>query len=76
MGRGKVGDAVLAEIRDNLLLYTYDVRGVAYTASQDVSRLQDRLPRDISALGVVAVKYDRKNPANSIILAEDWSGLR
>jgi len=75
--KGKLGDATLVEVRGNLLFYSYDVRGVEYTASQDVSALRELLPADPDAVnGVVYLKYDPKNPANSIILAEDWSGLR
>jgi hypothetical protein len=74
--RGKVGDAVLVEIREDLLFYTYAVRGVEYTASQDVSALAERAPRDYSSIESVSVKYDQRNPANSIVLAESWSGLR
>ena len=74
---GKMGDATLLEVRENLVFYSYDVRGVEYTASQDVSALRALLPSDPSAVnGVVYVKYDAKNPANSIILSEEWSGLR
>ena len=75
--KGKMGDATLVEVRGDLLFYAYDVRGVEYTASQDVSALRALLPKEASAVnGVVYVKYDPKNPANSIILAEEWSGLR
>jgi hypothetical protein len=74
--RGKMADAELAEIRDDVLFYSYGVRGVEYTASQDVTALQEYLPRDYSAVGPVAVKYDPRNPANSIVVAEQWSGLR
>ena len=74
--RGKMADAELAEIRDDVLFYSYGVRGVEYTASQDVTMLQEYLPRDYSEVGPVAVKYDPRNPANSIVVAEQWSGLR
>lgn len=75
--KGKMGDATLLEVRENLLFYSYDVRGVEYTASQDVSALRSLLPADSDAVnGVVYVKYDPRNPANSIILCEGWSGLR
>ena len=74
--RGKMGDATLLDIRDTLLLYSYAVRGVEYTASQDVSHLQDCAPFDFSSIGPVCVKYDPRNPANSIVLAEKWTGLR
>ena|ERR1051325_4444707 len=42
---GKLGDAVLVEVRENLLVFTYDVRGMEYTASQDVSAIQDQIGR-------------------------------
>jgi hypothetical protein len=74
--RGKMADAELAEIRDDVLFYSYGVRGVEYTASQDVTMLQEYLPRDYSEVGPVSVKYDPRNPANSIVVAEQWSGLR
>jgi hypothetical protein len=76
VARGKMGDAVLVEIHDDLVFFTYSVRGVEYTASQDVSALKEQVPRDLLSLLAVAVKYLPQNPANSIVLAEDWSGLR
>ena len=72
---GKMGDATLVEIRDDLLFYSYGVRGVEYTASQDISRLKNQMPGDLSAVRSVSVKYDPKNPANSIVIAEAWTGL-
>jgi hypothetical protein len=76
VARGKMGDALLVEVRENLLFFTYSVRGLEYTASQDVSTLRDRVPRDLTSLLAVGVKYLPQNPANSIVVAEDWSGLR
>ncbi len=73
---GKMGDATLTEIRDDVLVYSYDVRGMEYTASQDIALLKPYLPSDLSALASVSVKYDARNPANSIVLAEGWTGLR
>ena len=74
---GKMGDATLVEIRDTLLFYSYAVRGVEYTASQDLSALKLVLPLDLTmVVGPVLVKYDPRNPANSIVLSEHWSGLR
>jgi hypothetical protein len=40
LSAGKLGDANLLEIHDGLLVYSYAVRGVEYTASQDVSKLK------------------------------------
>ena len=73
---GKMGDATLVEVHDTVLLYSYDVRGVEYTASQEVTVLKHLLPQDLSNLGPVSVKYEARNPANSIVVAESWSGLR
>ena len=75
VARGKMGDASITEIHDNFLFYAYQVRGVEYTASQDVTSLRDRVPPDLSSLATVSVRYDPKNPANSIVVAEQWSGL-
>jgi hypothetical protein len=71
---GKMGDATLVEVREDLLFYAYLVRGVEYTASQDVGRLREHMP-ELSTVTALSVKYDPRNPANSIILAEAWSGL-
>lgn len=74
VAHGKMGDATLVEIREDHLFYAYLVRGVEYTASQDLGRLKDRMP-ELTSVTAVSVKYDPRNPANSIILAEGWSGL-
>ena len=46
-----------------------------YTASQDLSLL-GRAPVDLASVHALSVKYDPRNPANSIIMSEEWSGLR
>jgi hypothetical protein len=73
---GKISDAMLVEIREELVFYSYLVRGVEYTASQDISRLADKAALNVSGIGAMSVKYDARNPANSIVVAEGWSGLR
>jgi hypothetical protein len=74
---GRLGDALVSEVEENLLYYSYSIRGVQYTASQDVSALRDRLPEDLGRLvGPASMKYTSTNPANSILLCEEWSGLR
>lgn len=72
---GKMGDATLTDIQEGHLFYAYHVRGVEYTASQDASMLENQVPPDLSLLSAVSVRYDPRNPANSIVVAEDWSGL-
>jgi hypothetical protein len=74
--RGKMGDATLVELRGEMLFYSYNVRGVEYTACQDIAPLKAGLPAELSDLGPVSVKYDPRNPANSIVVSEEWSGLR
>jgi len=74
--RGKLGDASLVDVRGEMVVYSYDIRGVEYTASQDVSSIREYLPAEESLSGPVWVRYDPKNPANSIVLAENWTGLR
>jgi hypothetical protein len=74
---GRLGDALLSEVQDDTLYYTYKVRGVQYAASQDVSSLRDLLPEDPARLvGMVGMKYSLANPANSMLICEEWSGLR
>jgi hypothetical protein len=61
----------------HLLHYTYSIGGVDYSACQDVSALAEQIGEDPAVLiGSVYVKYQSKNPYNSIIVCEEWSGLR
>jgi hypothetical protein len=77
VARGKITDATLVEIQDTVLVYTYLVRGVEYTASQDVASLGAHMPSGMGlGVGPVSVRYSSGNPANSIVLDENWSGLR
>jgi len=60
-----------------LLVYTYDVAGVTYEASQDVTHLRQFIDLYSCRLGLPAsVKYDPHNPGDSIVISETWSGLR
>ncbi|HMF92150.1 MAG TPA: hypothetical protein VKL40_16010 [Candidatus Angelobacter sp.] len=64
-----------AEIQ--LLVYQYDVAGVSYEASQDVTSLRHRVDLHSCRAGLMtSIKYDPANPGNSIVIAENWSGLR
>lgn len=75
--RGKTGDATLLEYRDHVVFYSYAIGGVEYTACQDLADLQSLIPSDRwSAIGPASIKYDPRNPANSMVLCEEWSGLR
>ncbi len=74
---GRLGDALITEASDTFFYYTYSVNGVEYSASQDVTALRQQLPAEPERLvGVAHLKYAPKNPANSILICEEWSGLR
>lgn len=69
-------EGLISEANADLIHFQYELRGVMYFASQDVSALHPLLPLNPERLiGAVSVKYDPRNPANSIVLCEDWSGL-
>jgi hypothetical protein len=74
---GRMGDATIVDVRDCVLFYSYEIRGVAYTTSQDASEFKDLLPAETANLiGPAGMKYSSNNPANSIVICEEWSGLR
>ena len=74
---GRLGDALVTEASDGFFYYNYSVQGVEYSASQDISALRGLLPAEPQRMvGVAHLKYSPKNPANSILICEEWSGLR
>ncbi len=59
-----------------LLYYTYSISGVTYETAQDISDMEERACLGHAVAGQAAsVKYDPSNPSNSILIADDWSGL-
>jgi hypothetical protein len=82
---GRITDGTVLDVREyanngaavQLLIYGYDVAGVSYECSQDITHLRQFVDLHSCQLGVPAsIKYDPHNPGNSIIVAESWSGLR
>jgi hypothetical protein len=83
---GRITDGTVLDVQEytndgqppvQLLIYTYDVAGVSYECSQDVTRLRQLVDIHSCKIGVpAAIKYDPRNPGNSIVIAEEWSGLR
>jgi hypothetical protein len=82
---GRITDGTVIdvqEIRPNnraatMLIYQYDVAGVSYEASQDVTYLRHRINLHSCRLGLpTSVRYDPQNPGNSIVVSERWMGLR
>jgi hypothetical protein len=86
---GRIIDATVIDISDlspeetgrpmgmQLILYKYEISGVVYEASQEVTLLKHLVNIYDCRLGFPAsVRYDPHNPTNSLIIAESWSGLR
>lgn len=61
----------------SFILYKYEIGGVAYECSQEVTALRDFVVPGELRLGFpCSVRYDIHRPENSIVVAENWSGLR
>jgi hypothetical protein len=58
-----------------MLQFHYRIAGVAYEAVQNVSALSDQV-RGLRIDLPIQVRYDHQNPADSIVVAEEWSGLQ
>jgi hypothetical protein len=82
--RGRLTDGVVTDVdvpagggNKGLIHYTYRIGGVEYSAAQDISDLAGSIESDPSRIvGAVNVKYHTRNPFNSIVICEGWSGLR
>lgn len=60
-----------------VLIYHYDVAGVSYECSQDVTYLRHMVNLHSCRLGLpTSVRYDPQNPGNSLVVSEKWMGLR
>lgn len=83
---GRITDGTVIDVQEiqadgrppaTLLLFQYDVAGVSYEASQDVTRLRQLINLHSCRLGLhTSVRYDPQNPGNSIVVSERWMGLR
>jgi hypothetical protein len=61
----------------HLVSYSYAISGVTYHTSQDITGLESQIKFERLVTGQPAsIKYDPANPTDSIIVADDWSGLR
>jgi hypothetical protein len=58
-----------------IIIYNYRIAGVSYECGQVVTALAEHV-RDIRIDLPIQVRYDPHNPADSIVVAESWSGLR
>jgi len=83
---GRITDGTVIDVQEivpeggsaaTMLIYQYDVAGVSYEASQDVTYLRQWINLHSCRLGLpTSVKYDSRNPGNSMVIAEGWVGLR
>ena len=61
----------------HLVSYSYSISGVTYHTAQDITGLESQVQFERLVAGQQAsVKYDPSNPSDSILVADDWSGLR
>ncbi|HEX4380071.1 MAG TPA: hypothetical protein VH022_08570 [Candidatus Acidoferrum sp.] len=61
----------------HLVSYSYAISGVTYHTAQDITGLESQIRFERLVTGQPAsIKYDPANPTDSIIVADDWSGLR
>ena len=87
-GVGRITDGTVIDVQElaaaesqrtpaTLLIYKYDVAGVSYECSQDVTHLRQWINLHSCRLGLhTSVKYDPQNPGNSLVISESWMGLR
>ncbi len=83
---GRITDGTVIDVQElqatdhkssTLLIYQYDVAGVSYEASQDVTYLRQFINLHSCRLGLpTSVRYDPQNPGNSMVVSERWMGLR
>lgn len=83
---GRITDGTVIDVQEitpnghpaaTMLIFQYDVGGVSYEASQDVTQLRQFINLHSCRLGLpTSVRYDPQNPGNSMVLSERWMGLR
>ena len=83
---GRITDGTVIDVQEitpnghaaaTMLIFRYDVGGVSYEASQDVTYLRQWVNLHSCRLGLpTSVRYDPQNPGNSIVVSEKWMGLR
>ena len=61
----------------HIVSYSYSISGVTYQTGQDITGLESQVRLERLVAGQPAsIKYDPANPVDSILVADDWSGLR
>src|SRR5262250_20011 len=72
------GARPLSDMRPRRLVsYNYTISDVTYHTAQDITGLESQVHLERLVPGQPAsIKYDPSNPVDSILVADDWSGLR
>jgi len=83
---GRLVDGMLLDICEmegkdgrtlTLLIFNYRISGVDYECSQDITSIRSLVDEAEVRIGYPCnVRYQPGNPQNSIVIAENWSGLR
>jgi hypothetical protein len=84
---GRICDGTVLDVQEmqsngpagsaQFIMYSYEIGGVVYQASQDITRLRQFVDIHSCKLGLpTSIKYDPQNPGDSIVIAEKWMGLR
>jgi len=83
---GRLVDGMLLDVRElttddgrtlTMLEYSYRSAGVDYECSQDITALLGVFDPSLLRAGFpCSVRYQPGSPQNSIVIAEDWSGIR
>jgi len=83
---GRLVDGMLLDICEvqaedgralTMLVFSYRIAGVDYECSQDITAMRDIVdPANVRVGYPCTIRYLQRNPQNSIVIAEEWSGLR
>jgi hypothetical protein len=69
MADGRIIDAVSEnDGRITQVTYTYMLAGVQYESSQELSELQQLRPGDYAPGKQIVIRYDPRQPANSVVV--------
>jgi hypothetical protein len=83
---GRIVDGMLLDVCEvdaedgrklTLVLFNYRIGGVDYECSQDITDMAEVIDPKRIQLGLpCSVRYQPGNPQNSVVVAEQWTGLR
>jgi hypothetical protein len=83
---GRIVDGMLLDVCEvdaedgrklTLVLFSYRIGGVDYECSQDITNMAEVVDPKRIQLGLpCSVRYQPGNPQNSVVVAEQWTGLR